>query len=314
MNNSNKSPILFIIFNRPETTVRVFDQIKAYKPEILYIASDGPRIDKISDFEKCRQTREIINLIDWPCKIFKNFSEKNLGCKRRISSAIDWFFENEEYGIILEDDCVPDQSFFYFCAELLEKYKNNIEVGIISGNNFQFNKIQNEYSYYFSKYPHIWGWATWRRVWQKYDVTINSWPEIKRSSAFKEAIGGWKEYMYWSSIFNEVYENKIDTWDYQLAYMFLVNNLCAIMPTVNLVTNIGFHPTESTHTRRKSKFANMLISPMIFPLIHPPRIVIDTERDKITKKNIRPFWKYCFKKILVLLKIKKYVITLLNIK
>ncbi len=301
MNLTFKTPILFIIFNRPDTTFQVFKKIKELRPTKLYIVADGARNEKKNEDILCSETRKILDLIDWECEVFKNYSDINLGCKKRVSSGIDWFFENEEQGIILEDDCLPDQTFFKFCEEMLEKYKDDDRIGMISGDNFQFGKIKNEYSYYFSKYSHIWGWATWKRAWAKYDVALSNWPDTKRQKGLDQIFGNKKDAFYWSSIFDDVYNNKIDTWDYQWSYACFTNNYLSIMPSVNLISNIGFGDLQSTHTKRISKFANMVTSPLQFPLNHPVNIVKDIESDNITQRNNYPFWKHFIKKLFTLI-------------
>jgi hypothetical protein len=286
-----KTPILFIIFNRPDTTLRVFNEIKKIKPSRLYIVADGPRLNK-DETKACDETRKIVDSIDWQCEVFKNYSDTNLGCKKRVSSGIDWFFTNEEEGIILEDDCLPDPTFFKFCKEMLERYRDDERIGMISGDNFQFGKIQNEYSYYFSKYSHIWGWATWRRVWKKYDVQISNWPQIKEEKALRNIFEQKRDILYWSTIFDDVYTNKIDTWDYQWSYVCFIHKYLSIMPSSNLISNIGFGKINSTHTKNISKFANMSISPLQFPLTHPVNIVKYIESDKITQRNNYPFIRF----------------------
>jgi hypothetical protein len=288
---SFKTPILFIIFNRPNVTSIVFNEIKKIKPSKLYIVADGPRSSKVGEKGGCEQTRMIVESIDWECEVHKNYSDVNLGCKKRVSSGIDWFFENVEEGIILEDDCLPNESFFKFCEEMLVKYRNEERIGMISGNNFQFGKVKNEYSYYFSRYSHIWGWATWRRAWNKYNVNIDSWPEIKKEGRLKKIFNSIKDVYYWSTIFEDVYNNKIDTWDYQWTFTCLINNYLSVMPSVNLITNIGFSQNDSTHTRRISKFSNMKSINLDFPLIEPSTIERSVESDKITQRDNYPVWR-----------------------
>ncbi len=181
---------------------------------------------------------------------------------------------------------------------MLAKYRDEEKIGMISGNNFQFGKVKNEYSYYFSRYPHIWGWATWRRVWNKYDVQIESWPKIKREGNLKKIFKNTKDVYYWTSIFNNVYANKIDTWDYQWTLTCLINNFLSVMPSVNLITNIGFSQNDSTHTRRVSKFSNMKSFNLDFPLVEPPTIERSVESDKITQRDNYPFWRFFIGKII----------------
>lgn len=277
-----KSPILFLIFNRPKTTQRVFDQIRFYKPEKLFIAADGPRSSKQGEAELCRQTREIVNQIDWPCQVKTLFRDQNLGCKIAVSSAITWFFEHVESGIILEDDCLPNPSFFDYCNDLLNKYKDNSKIMLISGDNFQDGIKRGTGDYYFSKYPHIWGWATWKRAWSKYDVSISQWPTIKKNDKLFSNIF---EKNYWSQIFDMVFKNQINTWDYQWLFTIWVNNGLSICPNVNLVSNIGFG-ADSTHTSIKNSMADIPTFSLNFPLKHPSTIKPDKPADQYTSKHI----------------------------
>jgi hypothetical protein len=299
-----KTPILFIIFNRPSTTKKVFEEIRKIKPKKLYIVADGPREWKAGDDELCQETRNIVDGIDWPCEVFKNFSDKNIGCKNRVSSGIDWFFEHEERGIILEDDCLPSKSFFYFCEEMLNRYQDNERIGMISGNNFQFGKIKNDASYYFSKYSHIWGWATWRRAWKKYDVNIREWKSNK--GVLKKTFpNDLKSQIYWKMIFSDVYSGEIDTWDYQWTYTCFANNFISVMPSVNLVSNIGFSDSDSTHTKRKDKFSEMVRYELNFPLKHPRTIEVNNQSDILVRSNNYPFFRFFISRFLRKLRILK---------
>jgi len=247
-------PILFLIFNRPETTNKVFDKIRQIKPKKLYIAADGPRKNNNIDIVNCLKVKEIIRKIDWNCEVKTLYRKKNLGCKVAVSSAINWFFENEEMGVILEDDCLPNDSFFKYCKKLLIKYQNNEKIMIISGISFISNKIRQKYvdsDYFFSKYIGIWGWATWRRAWKLYDVSISTYP-IKKSYVLNNNSNCLLDKLYWGRIFNLVYKNKIDTWDYQWQYCIWLNDGLSINPRYNLVKNIGFG-ISSTHTKNNIK-------------------------------------------------------------
>jgi hypothetical protein len=294
--NINRAPVLFLIFNRPETTQRVFEVIRIAQPKKLYVVADGPRDDRQEEKSLCINTRKIIEQVDWDCEVFTNYSDSNLGCKRRVSSGIDWFFEHEEQGIILEDDCLPDITFFRFCDEMLERYKDNDRIGMISGNNFQFGKVKNDSSYYFSKYSHIWGWATWRRAWKKYDASLTNWPNDK--DKLNTVFLSIKDRIYWTSVFNDVYNNKIDTWDYQWTYTCFFSESLSIMPEHNLISNIGSDPLTSTHTKRKTKFDTMPTHPLSFPLKHPTEIKPSLESDMIVSKDNYPFFRHFIRKIL----------------
>ncbi|MDD2680639.1 MAG: nucleotide-diphospho-sugar transferase [Patescibacteria group bacterium] len=279
--NQFNTPILFLIFNRLETTKQVFAAIRERRPKYLFVAADGPRDGKIGEAEICEEVRQFVKgSIDWDCEVKTLFRGENLGCKLAVSGAINWFFSQVKEGIILEDDCLPDQSFFPFCENLLEKYRNSNEVAIISGNNFN-NKEISEASYYFNKIPHIWGWATWRRTWEKYDVKMSEYQNFKKEEKIKNIWSDKRVQNYWINIFNEVYNNKIDTWDYQLTFsIFLNNNLC-ICPNVNLVSNIGFGK-DSTNTLVSNKsITNLPVNNIIFPLIHPKKIEYNEKNDDI---------------------------------
>jgi len=274
-----KTPVLFLIFNRPELTFRVFDEIRKAKPEKLFIAADGPREGKEGESEKCEIARSVVNKIDWNCEVKTLFREKNLGCRDAVSSAITWFFDNVGEGIILEDDCLPDQSFFTFCQTLLEKYRDDERIMHIGGGNFQNGKHKTSASYYFSKYTHIWGWATWRRAWKKYDVRMSNLERVQKTERFNSYILN-NEHLYWIDIFTQTQKGKIDTWDYQWLYSVWENNGIAILPNENLVTNIGFNE-DATHTKGDSPFANMKVTGIGNNLIHPEII----QRNIIADEN-----------------------------
>ena len=279
-----KKPVLFIVFNRPDLSMRVFDEIKKAKPHKLYIAADGPRENVPNDFQKCQIVRDIAQKVDWECDVKTLFRNKNLGCKIGVSSAIDWFFDNEEDGIILEDDCVPHQSFFRFCEELLEKYKENKRVFMISGDNFLLGERKISESYYFSKYHFIWGWATWKRAWEKYDIKMKSWPEFKYSSGFRSLFTSVVEANYWRQILDAVYNNKIDTWDYQWAYTMWENNGLSACPNTNLIENIGFD-SEATHTKKQKKVSQLSTNNLKFPLTHPTEVLRNKGADMVAYNN-----------------------------
>jgi len=274
----NCPPILFLIFNRPELTRRVFSQIRLAKPKILFIAADGARLHNEEDNKLCVDAREVVKNIDWDCKVHTLYRDINLGCKHAVSTAITWFFENVEEGIVLEDDCVPDLSFFSFCEELLQKYKEDTRIGMISGDQF-INKLEIDQSYYFSNFPHIWGWATWRRTWQNYDLLIKEWPKFRKLNWLVEKTGAKSYADNWINIFERVYDGEINTWCYQVVFMLWTQNQLSIAPKHNLISNIGFG-VYGTHTNdASSKFSCMSIKPLEFPLVHPKLIYRNLEYD-----------------------------------
>lgn len=274
------TPILFLVFNRPDTTKQVFKAIRHAKPPRLYIAADGPREHKDGEYEKVQAVREfVMNNIDWKCEVKTLFSEKNLGCKYAVSLAITWFFENEEKGIILEGDCLPSQSFFWFCEKLLERYKDDMRIWHIAGNNFHFGwKRDSDYSYYFSYYGSIWGWATWNKRWKHYDVEMKNYDEIKKKNYLWDVFGNWHEANFRISNFDQII-NGLDTWDFQWAYTRFINNGLSIVPTVNLVRNLGFGE-DATHTHCKNdKRYDMQIGDIQFPLMYQKFIIRDKKSD-----------------------------------
>lgn len=277
-----KTPILFLIFNRPELSFRVFDEIRKAKPEKLFIAADGPREKKSGDLELCIETRKVIELVDWPCEINTLFRKENLGCKIAVSSAINWFFEHVEEGIILEDDCLPDQSFFTFCETLLEKYRTEEKIFHISGTNFQNGLLRGDASYYFSRYAGIWGWATWRRAWKNYDVDMKLLDEYKNSGKIKSVFQNPEEQTYWLTKFSETETEKINTWDYQWIFSLFYYNGISIRPNVNLISNIGIGK-DPTHENEES-FGNIKLS-SIEKITHPKTIEINATADKFDFNN-----------------------------
>src|SRR5262249_49404554 len=246
-----KVPVLFLVFNRPETTARVMEAIRAAGPERLYVAADGPQDGKTGEAERCADVRQIATRVDWPCEVRTLFRERNLGCRQAVSNAITWFFEQEQEGVILEDDCLPSQSFFPYCAELLAHFRDDERIMCITGNNFQQDMSGYPYSYYFSKYVHVWGWATWRRAWRSYDDTMKLYPEYIDFNFSKSRSPSSSFIAYWKGELDKVYRRTLDTWDYVWMFSCWANSGLTCTPRVNLVSNIGFGP-DATHCRDNS--------------------------------------------------------------
>ena len=276
--NQLNTPVLLLIFNRPNTTIKVFEKIVQAKPSKLYIAGDGPREGLAGEIEKVKKAREIINKINWPCEIKTLFSEKNLGCKKGVSTAITWFFEQEERGIILEDDCVPHLDFFYYCENLLDYYSEDHRISVITGDNFQNGKLRGDASYYFSKYNHCWGWASWRRAWDYYQGDINFWQEWSNSKAWFDHVPDKVERKYWQKIFNLVYKKKIDSWAYPWLASIWYKNGLTVTPNVNLVSNIGFG-LDATHTLNENDKNSNMKTTSLKILKHPKVVKKDLEAD-----------------------------------
>jgi len=282
-----KTAVLFIVFNRLDTAKRVLSAIKRAKPPRIYIAADGPRDSRPGEASHVKAVRDyVLSQIDWGCEIKLLFREKNLGCKMAVSSAIDWFFQNEEMGIILEDDCLPGLSFFWFCEELLERYHSNVMVMHIAGGSYVPSQ-DNSYSYHFVRTGGIWGWASWRRAWRLYELEMESWPRVHAEKQLDDLFRGEKEMLrFYKGVFKRAYQN-IYTWDYQWVYTRIVNKSLNIMPDKNLVVNIGLGAPTATHTGLDDKrFSAMPLCDVHFPLNHPKDFVIDEKFDRDNFKYI----------------------------
>jgi hypothetical protein len=269
-----KSPILFIIFNRPKESRLVFEEIKKAKPLRLYISADGPRNNFKNDIKLCNETRKLTKEIDWDCEVNLNFFDNNIGVDAGVTNAVNWFFSNEDEGIILEDDCLPDQTFFRFCDEMLEKYRLDNRIFMITGNNFQESIRANSSSYGFSIYTHTWGWASWKRSWQNQDLRLESWPELEKSGLLDSLHTNRNVKFFWGHLFENIYlrKHKGACWDYKFLYSCWKDNSLNIVPSVNLISNIG-HGENSTHTKDKNSiYANRKKSSLVWPLKHPQMV------------------------------------------
>jgi hypothetical protein len=243
-------PVALFIFNRPDSTRRVLDALRHARPARLFIIADGPRDNGAGDRTACAAAREtIVEGVNWPCEIRREFSDKNLGCARRVSSGLHWVFDQVESAIILEDDCVASEAFFKFTGELLRRFDADERLGVVSGSNFQPQDVSDGAGYYFSRYPHCWGWATWRRAWKAYDHAMTDWPAMKQSGWLRELLGSAREARYWEYIFDRVAAGEIDSWAYRWTFACWRRNFLTALPAANLVTNIGFD-RAATHTTR----------------------------------------------------------------
>jgi len=274
-------PVLLVIFNRPDLTRRALAAIRRVRPRTLLVVADGPR--SAAEAALCAQTRDVISEVDWDCTVLTNYADENLGCGIRVHTGIDWAFSQFEELIILEDDCIPDPSFFSFCAQLLEYYREDKRVMHISGNNFQPEQPSTSYGYYFSKYTHAWGWATWRRAWKHFDWTLKQWPELKKSGMIRGWCEDLNEQRYWTEIFDRMYAGAPDIWDYQWNCSCWAQNGLTIIPTVNLVSNIGEGP-DATHTKELGPYLNRPVH-SIGSVEHPPFMIRDCEADAYTFAN-----------------------------
>lgn len=273
-----KVPVVFFVFNRIETTKRVFDAIRRVKPKKLYLVSDAARNAVKGEKEVVDAVRNYIeNNIDWECKIFKNYAKENMGCGKRISSGIDWVFSQEEEAIFLEDDCLPDDTFFRYCQDMLEHYRYDDRIFIVSGNNPLVNYEASK-EYLFTKIPVIWGWASWRRSWKFYDYDLKTWPVERKNPVFKK-IFPLKAYWIYMSEFDVLYHHKFDTWDYQLLYATVLNHKLNIVPRKSYTQNIGFQE-GATHISEAPEWISQEMNSCVFPIAYLEEIEWDEEFDK----------------------------------
>jgi hypothetical protein len=289
------TPVLLLIFNRPETTSRVFEAIQKVKPPKLFIAADGPRHNKPAEKKKCDQTRAVVRNINWDCETKTLFRNENLGCRRAVSHAINWFFENVDEGIILEDDCLPSLSFFWFCEELLKKYNHDRRIMHIAGYNPHFGKQYGDASYYFSNYNLIWGWATWKRAWQYYSEDMSDYEFFLNSKTFKNIFHSKKEQLFFKDRFKQTFQEHIDSWGYLWLFSRCMQGSYAIHPNCNLIENIGI-TDNATHTKSTNgKFGKNPKTDITFPLTHPRFMLPDRKADSriftaLHCKNYLRFW------------------------
>lgn len=284
-----QTPVALILFNRPDTTAKVLAEIAAAKPKVLFVIADGPRADRPDDSAKCAAARAVIERVDWPCEVVKNFSDTNLGCGRRPATGIGWVFEQVDRAIILEDDCVPHPTFFRFCDELLENYRDDERIMQIGGNNFQFGRRRGESSYFFSRHNLCaGGWATWRRAWAHFDPALKLWPQLKTTAWLNDVLDNPLAVRYWSRMFDRAHQARgaVDFWDYQWTFAVWAQSGLSALPNRTLVTNIGFRP-DGTHTKSgNNRTANLPTEAMRFPLQRPPAVIRDREADRYILEEV----------------------------
>lgn len=274
------TPVVFLVFNRPDLTARVFAAIARAKPRQLLVVADGPRDGNSADVEKCRATRAIFEKkFDWPCDLQRNYAEHNIGCRQRVSTGLNWAFAMVPEAIILEDDCFPGLSFFPFCENLLERYRDEKSVMHIGGVNLVRDNQPVTPSYYFSHYAHVWGWASWRRAWQHYQPDMAAWPEWKEKKLLARFLGDHRAVGYWRRQFDRAWSGKIDTWDFPWLFTCWRLGGLAITPTRNLVSNLGFRG-DGTHTVAFDSRTAELGVGEIERLVHPPAVQPDGEADR----------------------------------
>ncbi len=279
-----ETSVLFLIFNRPDNTRQVFESIKKAKPKRLFVSADGPREGKVGETEICRQVRTIATQVDWNCEVKVLFRDNNLGCKLAVSSGITWFFEHVEFGIILEDDCNPNQAFFGFCEQMLSHYHHDPRIMMICGTNYLSSEIssQIEHSYFFSNYFPIWGWATWKRAWRLYNVEMKGWDKFRDTKQLLWLFSDTRISTYYHSMFDLI-KNGFNTWDIQWWYTCIFQNGLAVIPKYNLISNIG---VEGTHTSTQGNYGINLSTHNLElkKIIHPEFVIADRYLNEMTYK------------------------------
>jgi hypothetical protein len=267
-----ETAVALTIFNNPEATQRVFDRIAAARPERLFLIADAPRPTHPGEADLVDYAKRIATSVDWSCQVETNFATENMGPRRRIISGLDWVFSRVEAAIVLEHDCLPHESFFPFCFEVLERYRNHHQIGYITGFNPLADRFPFEYSYYFSRVAHLWGWATWRRSWQQYDEHLSQWPEVKKAGLLHLLFPSRGVVDYWSNVFDNMHsKNWLTTWDYQMVYTAWTRNWVNIVSGKNLIKYIGFVPS-ALHTKTADPGLDLDSCQIDFPLSHPPAI------------------------------------------
>lgn len=305
-----KSPVLLIIFNRKKNALRVLESIRKYAPYRLYIAADGPRDDRSGELEKCISTREdILNAIDWECEVFTKFEKSNLGCDNAVPDAISWFFNKEDAGIILEDDCLPASDFFNYCHELLNLYKNDERIMHISGTNFMRGNTIGNASYFWSKQPLIWGWATWKRAWLKFDITMSNYQEFKSNELISSVSSDFIFKKLRIFHFDKISKNNQKSyrklaWDFTWSFCVYINNGLCATPNENLISNIGFDES-ATHARLANDPDSNIPLGVLKTLSHPSIFLPDCNADRYIWKNHHMYsvkgiaWKFYYKTVLL---------------
>lgn len=277
------TPIAFIIFNRPALTRRSFAEIRRARPPALYVIADGPRTDRSGEAEQVAAARAIIDEVDWPCAVHRLFADENMGCGKRIASGLDWVFSQVPEAIVLEDDCIPAPSFFPYCDALLERYRDDTRVVHIGGNNFQAGHTRTPYSYFFSKYNHISGWATWRRAWRHFDWALSSWPQVRAEGWLEHICDDPLECRHWTGIFDWYHRARPNVWGYAWTYACFLHGLSSY-PSVPLVSHVGAGPDAANH--RAALPHDNLPTQDLWELAHPPVVARHRAADRYTFDHV----------------------------
>jgi hypothetical protein len=279
-------PVLVIAFNRPDRLATLLDRLRDVKPSVLYVAVDGPRAGVRGETDQVLATRDQVGSVDWSCDVRTLFREDNVGCGQGVSGAISWLFSEQDRGVILEDDLVPDPSFFAFCEALLDRYEHDDRVWAVSGCNFvPPGHLPEGESYRFAKVPHIWGWATWRRSWAHYRFDVRGWRRrLPAADLWRVAGRSPAGLAYWAGMFDLMARGAIDTWDVQAVLTAFAEGGLTATSNVNLIENVGFG-AASTHTESRPMYLRE-VEPMRFPIVHPDRVASDQRSDVWTRRHV----------------------------
>jgi GT2 family glycosyltransferase len=276
-----RTPVVLVLFARPDTTERLVELVRAARPPLVFVIADGPRPDRPEDVGRCEATREVVARTDWDCEVRTAYADANLGVKRRVETGFEWVFEQVDEAIILEDDCIPHPTFFPFCDELLERYRDEPRIFSIAGGCFEPDRVVGP-SYRFSRYQLIWGWATWRRAWRQYDPLLTRWPELRDTGGLEELLEDRRAVQFWSWAFEQAHSGHFSAWDWAWNLAVWLDGGLSVVPSRNLVANVGFRE-DATNTRPEHH--RQEVTPpavaMEFPLRHPSEIVRDADADRL---------------------------------
>jgi hypothetical protein len=273
-----ETPVALFVYHRPDLTRRVLETVRAARPTQLLVVADGPSPQQPDDARLCRETQDVLGGVDWPCRLRTHFSTSNLGVPQRLATGLDWVFSQVPEAIVLEDDCIPDATFFRFCSELLTRYRDEQRVYMVRGSNFLAGRRLEPSSYYFSRFFNIWGWATWARAWRHFDVNMKRWPEC-RDSGWLERVLPQRMVPQMRNIFDETHAGRLPEWSFPWQFAGLLHNAVAATPSTNLVTNAGFGTGASYFRDPHHHYARLRTGSMQFPLSHPAPIRVHEEAD-----------------------------------
>lgn len=283
---NNDPPIVVIVFNRPDTASRLVSCLAAEKPKTLFVVSDGARQGIPGESDRVDHVRKLFGSLPWKCDVYRDYADANLGCRRRVASGLSWVFANVPSAIVLEDDCIPRANFFPYCREVLQRYEADVRVASVSGTTHEHVRSVGREAYRFSRYPYVWGWATWRRAWAMYDENLAE-SKTQCDEIIRRTFPRWREQAYWRYIFDKCRDRSIDTWDYIWALSCWNKSAMHVVPTMSLVENIGIG-SDSTHTKSLPYYESRLPRKMRYPedLVPPYEHPADVERNQAADQQV----------------------------